>query len=68
MKNVLDYTEDLSSDTRVYFDGLAVGCIACAGGWQAAGQTLAAHSSDYSFFARLANSTGSYDKYVRETL
>jgi len=42
VKNVLDYTEDLSSDTRVYFDGLAVGCIACAGGWQAAGQTLAA--------------------------
>jgi FMN reductase len=26
----------------VYFDGLAIGCIACAGGWQAAGPTLAA--------------------------
>lgn len=42
VKNALDYTEDLRSDPRVYFDGLAVGCIACAGGWQAAGQTLAA--------------------------
>ena len=42
VKNALDYTEDLRTDSRVYFDGLAVGCIACAGGWQAAGQTLAA--------------------------
>jgi FMN reductase len=42
IKNALDYTEDLRSDERVYFDGRAVGCIACAGGWQAAGQTLAA--------------------------
>lgn len=42
VKNALDYTEDLRTDARVYFDGLAVGCIACAGGWQAAGQTLAA--------------------------
>ena len=42
IKNALDYTEDLHSDERVYFDGGAVGCIACAGGWQAAGRTLAA--------------------------
>jgi FMN reductase len=42
VKNALDYIEDLRTDTRVYFDGVAVGCIACAGGWQAAGQTLAA--------------------------
>jgi FMN reductase len=42
IKNALDYTEDLRTDSRVYFDGLAVGCIVCAGGWQAAGQTLAA--------------------------
>jgi FMN reductase len=42
VKNALDYTEDLNADDRVYFDGLAVGCIACAGGWQAAGQTLSA--------------------------
>jgi FMN reductase len=42
VKNALDYTEDLRADPRPYFDGLAVGCIACAAGWQAAGQTLAA--------------------------
>jgi FMN reductase len=42
IKNALDYTEDPRPDERVYFDGRAVGCIACAGGWQAAGQTLAA--------------------------
>jgi FMN reductase len=42
VKNALDYTEDLRSDPQIHFDGLAVGCIACAGGWQAAGQTLAA--------------------------
>lgn len=41
MKNALDYAEDLRSDDRVYLDGLAVGLIACAGGWQAAVQTLA---------------------------
>jgi FMN reductase len=40
VKNALDYTEDLRADARVYFDGCAVGCIACAAGWQAAGQTL----------------------------
>lgn len=42
VKNALDYAEDLRTDERVYLDGLAVGCIVCAGGWQAAGQTLAA--------------------------
>jgi FMN reductase len=42
LKNALDYAEDLRSDGRVYLDGCAVGCIAVAGGWQAAGQTLAA--------------------------
>lgn len=42
VKNALDYTEDMRADKRIYFDGLAIGCIACAGGWQAAGQTLAA--------------------------
>lgn len=42
IKNALDYTEDMNRDTRVYFDERAVGSIACAGGWQAAGATLAA--------------------------
>lgn len=41
IKNVLDYTEDLRDDPRVYLDGVAVGLIACAGGWQAGAQTLA---------------------------
>lgn len=42
IKNALDYAEDLRSDERVYLDGRAVGCIVCAGGWQAAGLTLTA--------------------------
>ncbi len=42
IKNALDYAEDLRADKRAYFDGIAVGLIACAGGWQAAVQTLAA--------------------------
>jgi len=42
LKNALDYTEDLRADERVYFEDRAVGCICCAGGWQGAGQTLAA--------------------------
>lgn len=40
LKNALDYAEDLRNDTRAYFDGIAVGCIACGAGWQAAVQTL----------------------------
>jgi FMN reductase len=42
VKNALDYVEDLRTEERVYFDGLAVGLIACAAGWQATGQTLTA--------------------------
>lgn len=42
IKNALDYTEDLRADERMYWDDIAVGCLVCAGGWQAAGQTLAA--------------------------
>ncbi|HZR03409.1 MAG TPA: NAD(P)H-dependent oxidoreductase [Burkholderiales bacterium] len=42
VKNALDYAEDLRTDERTYFDGIAVGVIACAGGWQAAVQTLGA--------------------------
>jgi FMN reductase len=41
LKNALDYAEDLRADNRVYLDGIAVGCIACGAGWQAAVQTLA---------------------------
>ncbi len=40
MKNVLDYVEDLRSNERTYLDGVAVGCIAVAYGWQASVSTL----------------------------
>ncbi len=42
IKNALDYVEDMRGDSSCYFDGRAVGCIACAYGWQATGSTLAA--------------------------
>jgi len=42
MKNAIDYTEDMVNDPRVYFDGLPVGLVATAYGWQATGSTLAA--------------------------
>jgi FMN reductase len=42
VKNALDYVEDLRVDERPYLDGRAVGCVACAAGWQAAGTTLQA--------------------------
>lgn len=40
VKNALDYAEDLRGDVRPYFSGRAVGCIATAGGWPAAVNTL----------------------------
>ncbi len=40
VKNVLDYTEDLRSDSRCYLDGRAVGCIGTGAGWQGAGSAL----------------------------
>ncbi|MQA87547.1 MAG: FMN reductase [Streptosporangiales bacterium] len=42
VKNALDYVEDLSDDDPPYLDGRAVGCLACAQGWQATGTTLTA--------------------------
>ncbi len=42
MKNALDYAEDLRGDRRPYFSGRAVGCIATAGGWPGAVNTLGA--------------------------
>jgi FMN reductase len=42
VKNALDYIEDLRDDERPYLEGRAVGCIACASGWQTAGTTLQA--------------------------
>lgn len=40
IKNALDYIEDLRDAERTYLDGVAVGCIATASGWQAAASTL----------------------------
>lgn len=40
IKNALDYIEDLRSHDRVYLDGMAVGCVAVAYGWQATVSTL----------------------------
>jgi FMN reductase len=42
VKNALDYVEELRTDKRPYLEGRAVGCIACASGWQATGPVLAA--------------------------
>jgi FMN reductase len=42
VKNALDYTEDMRTDARPYFDGRAVGCIVVAEGAQAMGSTLIA--------------------------
>jgi FMN reductase len=40
IKNALDYLEDLRDDRRPYLDGMPVGCIAVAYGWQATSSTL----------------------------
>ncbi len=45
VKNAIDYAEDLKNDSRPYFDGRAVGCIATAGGWQGTAATLSAMRS-----------------------
>jgi FMN reductase len=42
LKNALDFTEDMRTDRRVYWNGRAVGCISCGGGVQAAAATLSA--------------------------
>ena len=42
VKNSIDLLEDLRDDSRVYFDGRAVGLIVVAAGWQACGVTLQA--------------------------
>lgn len=42
VKNAIDYIEETANDTRAYLDGIPVGLIATAYGWQATGSTLAA--------------------------
>jgi len=41
VKNAIDYIEETAKDARVYLDGIPVGLIATAYGWQATGSTLA---------------------------
>jgi FMN reductase len=41
VKNAIDYLEETAKDTRVYLDGIPVGLITTAYGWQATGSTLA---------------------------
>jgi FMN reductase len=41
VKNALDYIEETARDPRVYLDGVPVGLIVTAYGWQATGSTLA---------------------------
>lgn len=41
VKNGIDYLEETSKDGRVYLDGLPVGLISTAYGWQATGSTMA---------------------------
>jgi len=40
VKNAIDYLEETSRDARVYLDGMPVGLIVTAYGWQATGSTL----------------------------
>jgi FMN reductase len=42
VKNAIDYLEATSRDARAYLDGLPVGLIVTAHGWQGGGPTLAA--------------------------
>lgn len=42
VKNAIDYIEETSRDERIYLDGLPIGLIVTAHGWQAVGSTLAA--------------------------
>ena len=42
VKNALDYFEEMAKDKRVYLDGVPVGLIVTAYGWQATGSTMAA--------------------------
>lgn len=42
VKNAIDLLEDLRADERVYLDGMPVGCIVTAAGWQGCNTTLGA--------------------------
>lgn len=40
VKNAIDYTEEMRSDPRVYFDGRALGAIGCGYGYQGPGMVV----------------------------
>lgn len=42
IKNAIDLLEDTSADVRQYFDGMPVGLVVSAAGWQACGTTMSA--------------------------
>tara|TARA_R110001592_G_scaffold257120_1_gene520729 strand:+ start:1427 stop:2029 length:603 start_codon:yes stop_codon:yes gene_type:complete len=42
VKNAIDYIEETARDERIYLDGVPIGLIVTAYGWQAVGSTLAA--------------------------
>jgi FMN reductase len=42
VKNAIDLLEDTRGDERVYLDGMPVGCIVTAAGWQGCNTTLGA--------------------------
>jgi FMN reductase len=42
VKNAIDLLEDTRADQRVYLDGMPVGCIVTAAGWQGCNTTLGA--------------------------
>jgi FMN reductase len=42
VKNAIDLLEDTRGDDRVYLDGMPVGCIVTAAGWQGCNTTLGA--------------------------
>jgi len=42
VKNAIDLLEDTRADRRVYLDGMPVGCIVTAAGWQGCNTTLGA--------------------------
>jgi multimeric flavodoxin WrbA len=63
VKNALDYAEDLRLDARPYLSGRAIGCIATAGGWPGAVNTLGALARNRACAARLAHAAGRRDQF-----
>jgi FMN reductase len=69
VKNAIDYLEQTARDPRAYLDGIPVGLIVTAYGWQATGSTLATMRSivhalrgwPTPFGAAINTSTGVFD-------